>query len=67
MNAKVPTRLGTADYIPCRAHQLHHWGKASDMETATKMARDEAKLELDRKKANRLKLKSSLKRQPKSK
>lgn len=52
---KVPTRLSTTHYVPLRAHQLDHQGKASGMEEAISMARAEAQKELDRKKASRLK------------
>ncbi|PWN38512.1 uncharacterized protein FA14DRAFT_153835 [Meira miltonrushii] len=58
MSSRVPTRLGAADYIPLRAHQLHHWGKAKGMEEATKMAKAESQKEVERKAQSHLKLKA---------
>lgn len=58
MKTRVPTRLAADDYIPLRAHQLHHWGKAKGMEEATKIAREESQKEVDRKARSYLKLKA---------
>lgn len=50
MTTRVPRRLSRAQYVPLRAHQLHHLGKAENMDIATQMAKHEAQEDLFRKK-----------------
>lgn len=57
MKTKVPTRLAKAHYIPLRAHQLDHLGKANGMVEATKMAKAEVHQFTAQKAANRQKRK----------
>lgn len=57
MKTKVPTRLAQAHYIPLRAHQLDHLGKANGMVEATNMARAEVQQFTAQKAANHQKRK----------
>ncbi|PWN38515.1 uncharacterized protein FA14DRAFT_177784 [Meira miltonrushii] len=58
MKTQAPRRLKSEDYIPLRAHQLHHQRKVASLEIGVQMAKEENERELSRKRNNRLIAKS---------
>lgn len=62
MKTQVPKRLSRKDYVPLRAHQLHHQGKAPTMEIATQVAKEEIERELSLKRVNKHKAENRLKK-----